>query len=101
MTDTTIKDKPTVPLFVRIVSGILASGATSLILTMCSMSGTNFELAGVNSELIKASITGSLTGIFVAPECIPLAIAGFIISFRLAWRTVANAFTRQLPEDQQ
>lgn len=87
-----------VPLWVRIVCGIAAGAVTPWILTRASLAGVNFETWGINSEIIKGSISGLLTGIAVAPVETFVAV---IISIRLAVRTIKNAFTSPLPPDQE
>lgn len=85
-----------VPLWVRIVCGILAGAVTPIILTQASLAGVNFETFGINSELVKGGISGLLTGVAVAPA---ETCAAVIISVRMAGRTVKNAFTSPLPPE--
>lgn len=99
MTDTAETDKKEVPLIARILLGVTASSTTSWMLTFGSLHGIDFTTLGISSEVIKSTITGGLTGVFVAPECIPLAIAGCILSLRLANRTIKNALTKDLPPE--
>lgn len=86
-----------VPLWLRIIFGVIASGITSWSLNFASLHGVDFKTFGINSEIIKSTIESTLTGVFIAPECIPLAIAGVIVGIRLGLRTIVNAFTEKLP----
>lgn len=101
MTDTTISMPKirTAPIWVRIVCGMVASGFSGWFLNFLSLHGVDFKVLGVDSEFVKSSIESTLTGIGTAPECIPLAIAGIIVSLRLACRTIRDAFTKPLPPD--
>ena len=102
MTDTTTPDdKKQVPLFMRIVLGACASATSGFVLTWCSLNGVDFKTLGISSEVIKSGIEGTFTGIFVAPECIPLAVAGFIYGVRLSGRTIMGGFTKPLPPEQK
>jgi hypothetical protein len=102
MTNTsTADDKKQVPLFLRIALGSAASAASGFILTWCSLHGVDFKTFGISSEVVKSTIEGTLTGIFVAPECIPLAVAGFIYGILLSGRTIMGGFTKPLPLEQK
>lgn len=92
-------EKKGVPLLVRIFLAWVASSASAFILTWCSMHGIDFQVWKIDSEVVKANITGILTGVATAPECIPLGIAALILFLRKAWRTIRNAATRNLPPD--
>lgn len=105
MTDTTIKqvidNKPNVSVITRVMLGVASSAVTSFLLTWCSLHGYDFKTLGVDSEGIKSTITGSITGVAVAPECIPMAIAAFIIYWRKAGRIISKSVTEELPPDQK
>ena len=94
-------NKKQVPLFMRIVLGACASATSGFVLTWASLHGIDFKTFGINSEVVKSGIEGTLTGIFVAPECIPLAIAGVIYGVRLSGRTIMGGFTKPLPPEQK
>lgn len=85
------------PLWLRIVIGAIASGVTGWSLNWFSLHGVDFKVWGVNSEFIKSTIESILTGVFVAPECIPLAIAGCILGIRQGWRIIWHSVTETLP----
>ena len=100
MTDTTAPDdKKQVPLFMRIVLGACASATSGFVLTWASLHGVDFKTLGINSEVVKSGIEGTLTGIFVAPECIPLAIAGVIYGCRKGFRIIWQSVTSPLPPE--
>jgi len=63
----------------RAFAGAIAGGFTSWFLTWCSIHGVDFKTFGVDSELIKGGITGTLTGIFVAPDTLVFALRDFFI----------------------
>lgn len=92
-------NKPDVPLHIRIFGGIFSAAVSSFFLTWCSLHGIDFKTLGVDSEGIKAAITGAITGVAVAPESVPIALAAFILYWRKAWRIVFKAATENLPED--
>lgn len=87
------------PLWVRIVVGAVASGITGWALNFLSLAGVDFKVLGINSEFVKSTIESLLTGVYIAPECIPLAFATFVFSIRLGWRTAMSGFSKPLPPE--
>lgn len=79
MTDTTIQQEKPRPGTSRIIAGALAGGISSWFLTWCSMQGVDFKTLGVDSEIMKGAITGTLTGFFVAPDTVVLMMRDFLI----------------------
>lgn len=49
----------------KIVAGIIASGLTNYVMNQASLHGINFELIGISSEVVKATIDGTLVGVIV------------------------------------
>lgn len=78
MSNTAQIEKPKVGMN-RILAGVIAAGMSSWLLTWCSLHGVDFKTFGVDSELIKSSITGSLVGFFIAPDSCLNSIRDFLI----------------------
>lgn len=79
MTDPTIQPpKPKIGMN-RILAGVVAAWISSWFLTWCSLRGVDFKTFGIDSELVKSSITGSLVGFFIAPDTLFAGIRDFII----------------------
>ena len=89
--------KSGVPLLLRVACGVIASGFSSWVLNWCSLHGVDFKVFGINSELVKSTIDSTLTGVFVAPECIPLAIAGVILGIRQGFQIIWRSVSQPLP----
>lgn len=89
--------KTGVPLLLRVACGVVASGVSGWVLNWFSLHGVDFKVLGIDSEFVKSSIESTLTGLFVAPECIPLAIAGTILGIRKGFRIIWRSVTEALP----
>jgi hypothetical protein len=88
----------------KIVSGILAAGLTSYFMNWCSLKGVNFALFGVDSEIVKSTLIGSLAGVFVGltPQHIVQEIVDAILFLRSSYRKICKAATTEdIPEEVQ
>lgn len=88
----------------KIVAGILAAGATSYIMNWFSLHGVNFEVFGVDSEIVKSSLIGTLAGVFVGltPQHLVQNIVSFIYFIRQSYRDIISAATTdKIPTDEE
>lgn len=83
--------------FGKIAAGMLAAGISGYIMTQLSLHGTNFELLGLSSEIVKSQIVAALTGLFVAftPKHFVAGVTDGIVFVKQTWRTWRTAWTSQ------
>lgn len=72
----------------RLVVGFISGGLTSYILTQCSLRGVDFSTSGIDSEIIKGTINGTIVGFVVAPRNIIYTLCDGILFVRFAARTL-------------
>lgn len=79
----------------KIVAGILAAGVTSYIMNWCSLHGINFQTFGVDSEIVKSTLIGTIAGVFVGftPAHLVQDIIDAILFIRSSYRKICNAAT--------
>lgn len=63
----------------RVLAGAIAGGVASWFLTWSSLHGVDFKTFGVDSEIVKGGITGTLVGVFTAPDTLILGLRDIII----------------------
>lgn len=88
----------------KIVSGILAAGLSSYLMNWFSLHGVDFEALGFPSELVKASLIGTLTGVFVGltPHNFVQYVVAAIYFVRRSYRKIVSAATTdQLPIEEE
>lgn len=80
MTDPTnsLPEKPKVGLN-RVLAGVLAGAIASWSLTWCSLHGVDFKTFGVDSEVVKGGLTGTLVGVFTAPDTLLMSVRDVLI----------------------
>lgn len=79
----------------KIVAGILAAGTTSYIMNWCSLNGIDFAVLGVDSEIVKASLIGTLSGVFVGltPQHVVQETIDIILFVRASYQRIVQAAT--------
>jgi len=79
----------------KIVSGILAAGLSSYLMNWFSLHGVDFEALGFPSEMVKASLIGTLTGLFVGltPHNFVQYVIAVIYFIRTSYRKIVSAAT--------
>ena len=87
--------------FVRMISGAIAGGISSYILTQCSLRGVNFTELGVDSEIVKSSITGVIVGFVVTPKNLVYTIVDGILFVRFFLWNIWKAIRYGKQVDQQ
>lgn len=88
----------------KIVSGILAAAVTSYFMNWCSLRGVDFKILGVDSEIVKSSLIGTLSGIFIGftPHNFVQSVVAAILFIRGSWRKIEDAATtKNLPDEEQ
>lgn len=83
----------------KIWSGVVAAGLVSYGMNWLSLHGVNFELLGIDSEVVKSSIIASIAGgaIKLTPENIVQQIKCFIIFIRRSVQEIKDAANNPLP----
>ena len=85
----------------KVVAGIIAAGVTSYLMNWCSLHGVDFKVFGLDSELIKSSLVGTIAGTVIGftPKNIVQDIVNIIIFVRLSYRKITSAATSEnIPE---
>lgn len=77
--------------FVRLAAGAVAGGFSSYLLTQLSLHGVDFRELGIDSEIVKSTITGFLVGIVVAPRNIIFTLRDSILFCRFACKVLWDA----------
>lgn len=79
----------------KIGCSIISALLSSYLLNKASLHGVNFELLGVSSEVVKASIDGALTGILVGltPTHFVASLCDAIVFVKSAFRQIGKAWT--------
>lgn len=79
----------------QIGASFLAAGIASYAMTQASLHGVNFEVLGVSSELVKATIIAHLVAFFTwaSPKNVSDAIRGAIIFVKKTLRSWHDAWT--------
>lgn len=79
--------------FGKVGSSILAAALSGYIVNKFSLHGVDFTEFGVPSEVVKASIEGTLVGFFVwlTPQNFIDEVVCFIVFLRASWRKIRNA----------
>ena len=76
-------------------AAIISAFVASFIMTQLSLSGVNFEVMGVSSEIVKSLIIGHLVGFFtwLTPTSFVMAVRGGILFVRSAFKSWHDAAT--------
>lgn len=69
-------------IFARIAVSVLATSMTTYVLNQFSLHGWNFAALGVDSEIIKSSIEGTVAGVVAAPRNLILSLGNGLIFVR-------------------
>lgn len=79
--------------FGKVVSSILAAGLSGYIVNQLSLHGVDFAALGVSSEIVKASIEGTLVGfmVWLTPQNFVDEIVCFITFCRASWKKIKVA----------
>ena len=87
----------------KIVSGILAAATTSYFMNWCSLHGVDFKILGVDSEIVKSSLIGTLSGAFIGftPQNFVQSVVSVIVFLRGSWKKIEDAATENLPDEAQ
>lgn len=79
--------------FAKVGSSILAAGLSGYFVNWLSLHGVNFTEFGVSSEIVKASLEGTLVGFFVwmTPQNLVDEIVVFIKFCKSSWKQISGA----------
>ena len=79
----------------KLIVGFLAAWGASYIMTQLSLSGVNFELMGVDSEIVKSTIIAQLVTLFISitPRNVVEYVRDSIIFVRRSWKEWKDAAT--------
>jgi hypothetical protein len=76
---------------VRIFTGILAGFVSSYVLNQCSLHGVDFKTMGVDSEIVKSGLEGTIVGFLMAPKNLVYATVDGILFVRFFFANVWKA----------
>jgi hypothetical protein len=76
---------------VRIMTGIVSGFISSYILNQCSLHGVDFKTLGVDSEIVKSSLEGTIVGILIAPKNLVYASVDAILFVRFFFANIWKA----------
>lgn len=76
-------------------ASFLAAGVTSYLMTQASLHGVNFEVFGVSSEVVKATIIAHLVAFFTwaSPANVSATVRGAIVYVKTTLRSWHDAWT--------
>lgn len=78
----------------KVSAGIITCILSSYIMNQASLHGVDFKLMGLSSELVKATIDGTVVGILVGltPTHFVASLVDGIIVAKQSWKQIINAF---------
>ena len=85
----------------RIVIGVFAGFFSSYLLNQCSLHGIDFKTAGVDSEVVKSALQGTVIGLLVAPRNIVYSVVDGILFVRFFFTNVWKAIRYGKKVDEQ
>lgn len=78
-------------ILVRIATGIISGGISTYMLNYLSLKGVDFKTFGVDSEMVKSAIDGTIVGVVSAPSNLVYTLRDGILWVRFACKTLWNA----------
>lgn len=78
-------------ILVRIVTASISGGISTYILNYFSLKGVDFKTLGIDSEMVKAGIDGTIVGVVSAPDNLVYTLRDGILWIRFACKTLWDA----------
>jgi hypothetical protein len=78
----------------KLAAAIISAGVASYIVNRLSLNGVDFTALGVSSEIVKASLVGTLVGFLtgLTPQHVVDEMATVIVFFKNAFKQLRNAW---------